>query len=121
MPGPGFSVPRVHLRHLRILRHLRMTLIRTPASTLLSLTALLVLASCAGRQQLAPVAPAAACHDPARTVRQFAWDSHRHQTIAHTFDALPGPPNAGPRLATRLDRLADAWAAARTASCTAHR
>ncbi len=132
MPGnPAFSDPRVHLRILRILRIAGLArirrlssirAIRMPANALLSLTALLlVLASCAGRQQLAPISPVAACRDPARTVRQFAWDSHRHQTIAHTFDALPGPPNAGPRLAARLDRLADAWAAARTASCTAHR
>jgi tetratricopeptide (TPR) repeat protein len=47
-------------------------------------------------------------------------DSVGHQTIAHNFDLLPGPPSAGPRLAARLDRLADAWAAARTASCKAH-
>lgn len=80
-------------------------------------TLLLVLAACAGRPPLAPTSPAAACRDPARTVRHIAWDSHRHQALAHRFDLLPGPPNAGPRLAARLDQLADTWAAARTASC----
>lgn len=91
---------------------------RFAALARLALTALLpILAACAGRPQLANPSPLAACRDPARTVRQLAWDSHRHQTLAHGFDALPGPPNAGPRLAARLDHLADAWAAARTASC----
>ncbi len=88
-------------------------------------TLLLALAACAGRSPLASTSlthtsPAAACRDPARIVRQTAWDSHRHLTLAHGFDALPGPPNAGPRLAARLDRLADTWAAARTASCKLH-
>jgi len=93
-------------------------LVRLPALARVALAAAaLVLTACAGRQQHAPTSTAFACRDPARTVRQTAWDSHRHQTLAHGFDGLPGPPNAGPRLAARLDRLADAWAAARTASC----
>ena len=94
---------------------------RLSGPRLLLTTLLLILAACAGRQPLAPTAPAPACRDPARTVRQFAWDSHRHRSLAHAFDLLPGPPNAGPRLAARLDHLADAWAAARTASCEARR
>lgn len=111
MPGkPRLVAPRSALDGRR----------RPAASTLarVALTGLLlVLAACAGRPQLAPASPAAACRDPARTVRQIAWDSHRHQTLAHSFDLMPGPPNAGPRLAARLDRLADTWAAARTTSC----
>jgi tetratricopeptide (TPR) repeat protein len=90
---------------------------RTRALARLALAALPFLAACAGRPHLANPSPLAACRDPARTVRQLAWDSRRHQTLAHAFDTLPGPPNAGPRLAARLDRLADAWASARAASC----
>lgn len=98
----------------------------SPRALLLIL--LLALAACAGRpaapHSTAPRAPAgrvAACRDPARTVRQLAWDSQRHRAVAHAFDLLPGPPSAGPRLAARLDRLADTWAAARGASCQARR
>jgi len=113
VPGkPPPSRPRARLRLLPLLL------------TTLALALPLALPACAGRhlapRHLAPSSPSAACRDPARTVRQFAWDSLAHQTLAHNFDLLPGPPSAGPRLAARLDRLADAWAAARTASCKAH-
>ncbi len=61
------------------------------------------------------------CRDPTTVLHHVAWDDVRRLRVAHAFDALRGPPSAGPRLAARLDVQAAAWTKARAATCRAAR
>jgi tetratricopeptide (TPR) repeat protein len=97
----------------------------TRRERLLSCGLAVLIVGCAGpRAAVADAVPpphGRTCRDPGVSLRRAGWDDAQRRGLVHAFDALPGPPSAGPRLAARLDRHAAAWTKARAATCSAAR